>query len=342
MADYPRESVLAGQEIRLRAVLRDKIGNYLVPDSDPVVYIYDDSVDSETMQAEIDAGTYDSAIAGPITATDIYYGFYYIDYTVPPSSSSGIWYDVWVTEINTVVFKKVLQFNVEEDIDITDQDISTNMMLLFKLSDEILSVDGNSLVATQIYYTTTYDPFYASPDQVRSQVGPWINYLTDEAIALLIHWSSKEADFIKKSVSKKINDYKFARTMFVIYDTALKVLNQPGAGLEAGYASGRKKQLGDLSISDGTPNVTISDSIYTYILKERNEWWRVVNAGGNIVPGQSFDIASGVKGDLHADAFNHGRLWFDPNEYEYEENAANSKAKGNGRLDRFTYKNRSF
>lgn len=342
MADYPRESVLAGEAVRLRAVLRDKVGNYITPDALPTVYIYDDSVDSDIMQSEIDAGTFTSAISGPITATLVSTGFYYIDYTVPAGSANGLWYDIWVATINTTVYRKELLFSVEEDIDITDQDISTNMMLLFKLSDEILSLDGNALVATQIYYTTTYDPFYASPDQVRSQVGPWINYLTDEAIALLIHWSSKEADFIKKSVSKKINDYKFARTMFVIYDTALKVLNQPGAGLEAGFASGRKKQLGDLSISDGTPNVTISDSIYTYILKERNEWWRVVNAGGNIVPGQSFDIASGVKGDLHPDAFGHGRLWFDPNEYEYEENAANGKARGNGRLDRFTYKNRNF
>lgn len=335
--DYTRNSSLAGETIVLRAVFKDGAGNLITPDSVPDVYIYDPSIDSDTRDAEIEAETYASAIAGPLTPTAISTGFYSLSYSIPTGEEVGTWSDVWAVTVNGVLNQATLSFTVEEEIDIDDQDIGNNIMLIVELSSDIQDEDGNALDDTQLFYTTTYYPFYASPDQVRVQVGPWISYMTDEALALLIHWSSQEVDFINKALSNH-SKYAFARTMFVVFDTALKVLNQPGAGLTAGYASGRKKKLGDLEITDGTPNVQISDRIYEFVLNNRNEWWRVVNAGGNIVPGESFGIATGIKGEWNEEYFQRGRLWLDPAEYNYDVNAANAKAVPSGkRLQRFHY-----
>lgn len=337
---YARSNVLSGETVRLKVVLTDGAGNAITPDSAPVVYIYDDLIDSEVKAAEIEAETFDSAIAGPLSATEVMDGFYYVDYVVPDGSDTGTWSDIWVAVVNGTTNIKELYFFVQEEIDISDQAPSTNTMLILKLSDDITDTDGVALEDTTLYYTTTYDPFYSSPDQIRAHAGPWVNYLRDEAIALLIHWSSKEADFLKRCTVYNQTNYKFARTMYVTYDTILKIFNQPGGGMEAGFSSGRKKQLGDLSISDGTPNTEIDPKLYTYILEQRDGYLRVVNSGGNIVLGESYDIVTGVKGDLHPDVYRNGRMWFDPNDKTYPRYGSNTKEKGNGRLYRHFWKDR--
>lgn len=340
MAEYTRNSILPGETIRLRALFKDRAGNFLTPTGSPSVYIYDDSVDSDVVAEEVEDETYASALAGPLVATQAAPGFWYVDYEVPEGSDTGTWSDVWVATIEGSTYQEILSFYVEYEIDITSQPVDVNSMLVIELKDSIASTSAVTLDETQLFFTVTYDPYYSSPDQVRSQAGPWINYLTDAAIALLIHWSSKEADFLKNKTPKNWSDYKFARSMFVTFDTILKIVNQPGGGLEAGFASGRKKELGDLKITDGTPNVQIPDNLYAYFIQNRNDWARVVNAGGTIVPGQSFDLSSGVRGDCHNDSFKVGRQWLDPNEYYYEKGGANTKVRGNGRLYRFWYRGR--
>jgi hypothetical protein len=129
-----------------------------------------------------------------------------------------------------------------------------------------------------------------------------------------------------------------ARTKFVTFDTVWRCLNIPGQGREAGYSTGQKKALGDLSITGGTAMVDVPDEIYEYVRKQREEWWRVVNAGGNIVPGQGFSPTFGVKGMLDPDRRLNGRLWESPETSTYPQPTVNRKTRSNGRRrGRFGY-----
>jgi len=71
--------------------------------------------------------------------------------------------------------------------------------------------------------------------------------------------------------------------------------------------------------------------IKAYILREkRDEWWRVVNAGGTIVPGQSFRPSSATKGKYDPDRRLSGRQWANPENTIYDQPGANTKATRRG------------
>jgi hypothetical protein len=202
MGDYSRGSVLAGEEIMLRAVFVDSMGNLIDPDGSPstppVLYIYDESIDTETISTEMETETFSSAISGPLNATRLSAGYYQYTYTVPTAYEAGIWHDVWVGVVNGITNITMLEFTVEEAIEIDPQDISNNTMIVVELANTITNLSGDeALTAQKLYYTTTYNPLYASPDLVRMEVGPWIDYIPDDTLALMIHWASLEAQFIQ-------------------------------------------------------------------------------------------------------------------------------------------------
>lgn len=337
MGDYSRGSVLAGEEILLRAVFVDSMGNLIDPDGSPsvppVLYIYDESVESETISEEMDAMTFTSAIAGPLNATRLSPGYYEYAYTVPTAYEPGTWHDVWVGVVNGITNITMLDFSVEESIDIDPQTIGQNTMIVVELDDTITNLAGDSNLEEQrLYYTTTYNPLYASPDLVRMEVGPWIDYIPDDTLALMIHWASLEAQFIQGPHQEAWGNIKLARTKFVIYDAALRAAMQAGGGNSAGYSSGGAKQLGDLKINQGDVVATVDKEIVDYLREQRNEWWRVVNAGGNIVPGQGLTPTYSVKGIMDPDRRNVGRLWDDVTPHNFVIPTANRKIRTAPRL----------
>lgn len=338
MAEYSRTAVQSGEMIRLRTVFLDSAGNLIAPDALPDIYIYDSSVDSEIMELEIEAGTYDSALVGPVVPTLLSTGYYEYQYTVPGGAVTGIWYDIWVAEVNTVEVKKTLSFFVQETITLDVQDLKTNTMIVIELDSTIASVDENTLGEDiQLYFTTVYDPLYASPDLVRLEVGSWINYLPDDSIALMIHWASKEAEFIQGPRQESYGNIKLARTKFVIFDTALRCAMQM-ANLEAGASNGGKKQLGDLLIQKGETITQPSGSILDYLRQQRREWERVVNAGGNIVPGQGFAPTTAEKGLYDPNRRLQGRLWDSPRDVHYTVPTVNEKrSSGVGRKAKWSF-----
>jgi hypothetical protein len=67
------------------------------------------------------------------------------------------------------------------------------------------------------------------------------------------------------------------------------------------------------------------------VLAQREEWWRVVNAGGNIVPGQGLGPSVAIKGQYDPERRNIGRLWESPDEFTYMQPTSNGKVKYAGR-----------
>jgi len=332
MSIQHRGAVLAGEVITFRAVFTDETGGLINLDALPEVYIYDEDVGSDVIAEEAEAQVYTSALAGPFAATLLSTGYYTYDYTVPASGDSGTWHDLWVGTINTTDDYEIFAFDVDEGFNASDQMLSNNNMLIIKLGATITNLAGDeSLAATSLYYTTTYSPLYASPDLIRLEMGRWIDYIPDDTLALMAHISSKEADFIHGAKTAAWGNIQLARTKFVVFDTVWRCLNIPGQGREAGYSSGKRKSLGDLSITGGSPTVDVPDEIYEYVRKQREEWWRVVNAGGNIVPGQGFSPTFSVKGMMDPDRRLTGRLWESPEVGRYPQPSANRKVKTAGR-----------
>ncbi len=337
MGDYSRGSVLAGEDILLRAVFVDSMGNLIDPDGSPsvppVLYIYDESIDTETISEEMDALTFTSAIAGPLNATRLSAGYYQYSYTVPITYEAGTWHDVWVGVVNGITNITMLDFVVEEAIEIDPQTIGINTMIIVELDNTITNLDGDAtLETTKLYYTTTYSPLYASPDLVRAEMGPWIDYIPDDTLALMIHWASLEAQFIQGPQTESWGNLKLARTKFVIYDAALRAAMQVGGGNSAGYTTGGKKQLGDLVIGQGEVVATVDEDTISWLREQRREWWRVVNAGGNIVPGQGLTPTYSVKGVFDPDRRNVGRLWDDITTKNYPIPTVNKKVRAAERL----------
>lgn len=332
MAEPHRNAVISGAPIILRAVFTDDAGRLIDLDSLPVIYIYDSTVTESVFMEEVEAESYDSALAGPLTATRLSTGYYTYTYTVPTGAETGTWRDLWVGAINSVDDYAYFTFVVTEGFNADEQQLGKNTLVVIKLDETISNADGSEfLQPTTLSYATKYDPLFASPDLIRLEMGKWIDYIPDSTLALMSHISSKEALAIQGVPNYGWGNLNFARTKFVVFDAVWRCLNIPGQGQEAGASSGKKKQLGDLSITDGTIDVEVPEEIYEYVRKQRDEWWRVVNAGGNIVPGQGLAPTLAIKGLNDPDRRLTGRLWEDPEEFAYPAPSSNRKGVRNGR-----------
>ena len=339
MAVQHRGAVVAGGDIVLRAVFTDDAGCLVDLDAVPSIYIYDEDVDTATIEAEADAQVYTSALAGPLTATRLSTGYYTYTYTVPTSADEGSWHDLWTGVINGAADYELFEFDVTRGFNASEQQLGNNTLVVVQLNGDITNSAGDqALVPLTLSYATTYSPLYASPDLVRLEMGRWIDYIPDSTLALMAHISSKEADFIHGATTQCWGNIQLARTKFVVFDTVWRCLNIPGQGQSAGYSTGKKKVLGDLQITSGNTVVEVPDEIYEYVREQRDEWWRVVNAGGNIVPGQGFAPNFAVKGVFDPDRRVTGRLWESPEDHFYPQPTANRKARRNGRRrGRFAY-----
>jgi len=334
---YTRDCVPVGQEILLRAIFTDacgvpkdidnianlEIGIYRPADRD-LFDDYQDEVDNAYPNAfeqysvdEIGAGGADTFT----TVTQIATGFYEVTYTPTDVDLNGdgsydnigSWSDLWVATIDGVPVHADFSFDVKERGDIVQQTIKNNSLIAIILSDEIASLAGLTLGSEiQLSYSTEYEPYYASTDLLRLECGSWIDGIPEDTLSLMIHWSSITADTLRPAGwTGRI--LQTARTKFVIYDAALRCLQLPAD------VGGKKKSLGDLLIE------TTSDfsSVLADIKKTRDEWERVVNAGGTIVPGQSLNPSIATRGAAYREV--SGRLWHNPRSIYFGQPSQNAK-----------------
>lgn len=304
---YKRNRVPVGQTVTLQAIFVDSTNQPIDYDSIDIK-IYDSS---STLQSTV------------TSATRISTGFYEIDYTVPASAALGTWTDTWTATIGTAEIKNSFTFTVSELGSAVIQTISENQLIVVLLDSTIADTSGNTLAEEAQYtFSTRYNPYYASPDLLRLECGTWLDNIPNDTLSLMIHWSSKEADYITPTGARKsTNAYRVARTKFVVFDVALRCLTLPAAN-----SGGGTKQLGDLLVK--------KDSSFSNVIKDlkqkREEWFRVLNAGATIVPGQGFAPSVAAKGQHHPENKRVGRLWWNPLDYPYPVPAGNTRVRKSG------------
>ena len=246
-------------------------------------------------------------------------GYYEVEYNLPdenadPEKDVGTWVDIWSAVVGGTRVTQAFTFTVVEKGTIKTQKIKNNTLIGIILSEDIAGLNGQKLgVEKQFTFSTKYDPYYASVDLLRLECGGWLDGIPDDTLSLMIHWSSIEADAWSAGASRgKIFDT--ALTKFVVYDSAVRCLLLPAD------TGGKKKALGDLLIE------TSSDfsNVISEVKRERDEWLRVVNAGGTIVPGQGLAPAIARKGSALAGK-NLGRMWHSPLNFAYAQPTQNAK-----------------
>ena len=304
---YKRNNVPVGQTVTLQAIFIDSANKPMDYDSIDIK-IYDSG---NTLQSTV------------TSATKISTGFYEITYTVGATAKTGTWTDQWTATISGVEVQNSFSFNVTEMGSAVTQNIGGNTLIVILLDSAIADTSGNTLAEEAQYtFSTRYNPYYASPDLLRLECGTWLDNIPNDTLSLMIHWSSKEADFITPTGARKSsNSYKVARTKFVIFDVALRCLTLPAAS-----AGGGTKQLGDLLVK--------KDSSFANVVKDlkekREEWFRVLNAGATIVPGQGFAPSVAMKGQYHPERRRVGRLWWDPADFPFQQPGGNQKFRKSG------------
>lgn len=302
---YTREKVPLGKTVSLRAIFVDDTG-------EPI------ALDSVTVEVRDPDGTLITTHNSATTITD---GYYEVEETIGASASKGTWKDTWTGVVGSATLTETFSFTVVETGKVKTQTIDKNKLIVVLLDPTIADSDGRTLnEEVQIAFSTRYDPYYASPDLVRTEVGTWLDSIPNDTLSLMIHWASKEADLITPKGPRGSN-YNTARTKFVIFDVALRCLTLPVAGAGSGT-----KQLGDLMIRK---NLSFKDAIED-MKKKREEWFRVVNSNGRINPGQGFGPSVAMKGQYHPENKRMGRLWWHPLDYPYPIPAGNNKIRKSG------------
>ena len=311
-----RDCVKLGADVKLKILFKDDCGDPVDPEVIKLTIKKPNAVLIDVH--EIDPN--------PIVNADV--GFYYYNYT---PDATGEYTETWTVSIGGEEVTYQSKFIVEAGgIAVAPEcGLEFNSLVVLELDQSIADVDGNTLGRDAIYsFSTEYNPFYASVEMLRMEVGPWVTSVPDDTIALAIHWSSLEADNIT-GVIPTGNRYEFARSRFVMYDAAIRMLTMPISNASTG---GKRKQLGDLLIDGGgSSSVDFSlPQLLRDLKKDRDEWWRVVNAGGCIVPGQGLGPTTAVQGGSRNDSNLRSREWHDPWKEYYLQPTVNSRYRRPG------------
>lgn len=256
-----------------------------------------------------------------LQAVKIDTGFWYVSYT---PAISGTWKDIWTVGLlgENVEFTGSFTINSGGQVAAIPCGLDFNSLVVIKLHKEIADTDGNTL-EDDVYFSfsTEYNPYYASVEMLRMEMGSWASLIPDDTIALAIHWSSLEANNIT-GVRPSSERYFFARSRFVMFDAAIKLFSMPMGISSPG--SGKQKQLGDLLIENGDSLDFEIKDLLDELKAERDEWWRVVNAGGCIVPGQGLGPTMATKGGSLTNDPKRSREWHDPWQEYYIQPTSNS------------------
>lgn len=303
-----RKTVQIGTAVKLKMLFTDEHGVPIDPAGATVTLV-------DPAGNDIDPGL-------QIVKIDV--GYWYFSYT---PNVTGQWKDKWTVSLlgENITFEGDFAVTSGGTIIQPICGLEFNSLIKIELKD-LKDTDGNLLAANKtLFFTTEYDPLYASVEMLKMEMGSWVQNVPDDTIALSIHWSSLEANNIT-GVKPTSERYYFARTRFVMYDAALRLFSMPVGNYGDG---GKQKQLGDLLISDkATVDFNLKD-LLAELKAERDEWWRVVNAGGCIVSGQGLGPGYAEKGNSRK-GFKRSREWHNPLQQGYLQPTQNSQYRAKG------------
>lgn len=298
-----RQCGIVGNQLKLKMLFTDHCGN-------PV------DIDGATVTFEDPNGV---AVDLGLQVARIDLGYYYVEHNF---NISGQWKDFWTVGIlgENITFESGFEIISGGNVVQPKCGLDFNSLILIKLKN-LKDVDGNLLLKDyNLFFTTEYNPFYASVEMLKMEMGSWVNNVSDDTIALSIHWSSLEADNItgKRPNSER---YFFARSRFVMYDAAMRLFSMPVGSFGN---DGKQKQLGDLLIENKESLDFDLKDLLKELRAERDEWWRVVNAGGCIVNGQGLGPSFAEK-SRKSKGYSTSREWHDPWVEGYVQPSQNSK-----------------
>lgn len=329
---YTRDGVLIGKTVTLRAIFTDDTGALVAPDALPVVHFYDPSVDLATVQSEAEAATWTSETGPSVVSTEVAPGLYEVDFTVNTGWEEGYAHDVWDAAFNAIRDYSILSFRVEDDIAAAGTQLNKNEILTLTLDSSISSLDGEKTLGGDVTFAwaTQLEPFCVSVELVQMTLGPWVTWIPPQTLALMIYWSSLLATHLTPPRVCDQEWYRYAKAQFVIYDIALKAYQMPGS---PGSTGGGTKRLGDLSIktggSSGASGHVLSSGIDLETVKEmrrlHQEWFRVVNSGACLLPGQQLPAGFAIPGWNAPGRMVPGRMFEDPASYPYQVPTQNEK-----------------
>ena len=298
-----RECSVINSAIKLKMLFTDTCGNPVDIQGATITFKNPNGVD-------VDPG---------LQVSKIDTGYYYVEYT---PTIAGTWNDLWTVGIlgENITFEGSFEVISGGEVRQPKCGLDFNSLILIQLKG-LKDVDGNELLKDyKLFFTTEYNPFYASVEMLKMEMGSWIENVPDDTIALSIHWSSLEANNIT-GLKPKSERYYFARTRFVMYDAALRLFTMPAGSIGS---NGKQKQLGDLLIENSSSLDYDLKDLVKELKLERDEWWRVVNAGGCIVNGQGLGPSFARKSGAVKD-YQNSREWHDPWVEGYTQPSQNSK-----------------
>lgn len=226
-------------------------------------------------------------------------GFWWVQIKVNPTND---WYG------ESVRVRGYIGAPVDPDVPLGESLIYENNIIYLTLDRSIAALDGATLGEDYTaYFTTTYNPLYASVRQVRLEIGPFVTDVTDDTINLAIFEASLEANANSfQSSLANSSFYIFARHKYSLLLSELILLRALSGDLSL---SGKlSKTLGDLTVSRGG-NLPGILKRAEQIEAELNRWLKTVQSGGDVPPYASMRPGYARKGINAEDAFITGRQW---------------------------------
>jgi hypothetical protein len=209
--------------------------------------------------------------------------------------------------------------------------LKENQVITFILDSTIQATDGSTLGSEyEFYFTTVYNPIYASLRRVKLESGAYLQGLENDTIMFALFEASIEADFRTWSTTATSDFYKYSRSQWVLYRACeILLLNQ----IEK-YGK-KSKTLGDLSV---TWNGEGAQKKLEDVIKKKDEWLPEVQHGGTAVAARTPAVV--VKGEADVDRPPTGRMWIVPSQDPWGRGipAANTRIRLSGyRIYRSSY-----
>jgi len=183
-----------------------------------------------------------------------------------------------------------------------------NNIVVITLDAEMASNDSVELGSEYVsYFSTLYEPLYASVRRIQLDLGPLISDVPIETIMFAILEGSIAADvltFVTEYPNYRY--FEFARMNYATCYAEWILLR--GLSGDATLSDRMSKTLGDLTVSRGGGAENLSDKIKE--LEDCIAYWQVpLQTGGEVTPGASLLPEVAVKGSTAADNISVNRQW---------------------------------
>jgi len=320
-----RTAALRGQDIALTAHFLGADGEPIVPGPDLKLSIYPPGVDPRstpnaepwirdiTLSSPGEAGAgYDIALTRTLEPVVGATGKYTYLFAIPDDCDLGTAFDRWQATVDLEELDEAFTFVVVGGGSIGTTRLYENNMVIVRLRGEIAALDETTLGSDYLwYFTTTYNPLYASARRVQLDMGSIASEIPEDTMNQAIFEASLEASayqiITNVASSKEVSMFSFARRQYVVCRAQMILLD---ALINKGISVSDQmsKKLADLQVTRGGGTSNIATSMEK-LDKCMEKWLAILETGGILGPGTSLKPSIAVKGTFDPDRPMIGRDW---------------------------------